>query len=231
MSNVTGRSYLLRDVKNATEEETKLSEITEQEFSVDSNMKDMLRIYEEFQNKYFDNSNSMAIQFAREKHHGVTRKFSGEPYVNHCIRVSDTVALHTTKATVITAAVLHDTLEDTSATYEEIEEKFGTCVAVIVLALTNDDVEMAKAGGKRDYLASKINTLTKDQLLIKLADRLDNVSDLSDNKWSRKYCEETRHIFLETLTMENLNSSHIELLEQIHKRVLACELLFEKQTQ
>jgi (p)ppGpp synthase/HD superfamily hydrolase len=93
----------------------------------------------------------------------------------------------------------------------------------MVLALTKDEEEMIKVGGKRNYLASKINTLQPDELLIKLADRLDNIRDLSDNEWSRKYCAETRHIFLETLSTENLSDSHNVLLQKIRERVEECE--------
>lgn len=171
-----------------------------------------------------------ATSFAAEKHRGQTRKFNGEPYANHRIRVLHTVSQHTFEPAVLIAAVLHDVLEDCPETnYEEIVEKFGIEAATIVLSLTNDKEEMAKLGGKRAYLAKKINTLSSDELLIKLADRLDTITYLSNNEWSRKYCEETRHIFIETINVENLNTSHLSLLDKIRTRVYECELLLSIQ--
>jgi len=168
-----------------------------------------------------------ALHFATERHRGQTRKFNGEDYVQHCVRVADSVSQHTDKHKVIVAAILHDTLEDTETTQAELVQRFGEDVASLVLALTNDEEEMAKVGGKRAYLANKINTLASDELLIKLADRLDNTSDLqsaTNKEWSRKYCEETRHIFLETLRKEKLaTEGHIALLKKIEKQVLLCE--------
>lgn len=172
-----------------------------------------------------------ALQFATEKHKGQKRRLSGEDYVQHVIRVGDTVAKYVSNSHIIIAGILHDILEDTDTTYEELVTNFGVKVAVMVLALTNDEAEMAKEGGKRQYLAKKINTLLPDELFIKLADRLDNISDLTDNAWSRKYCEETRYIFLETLCRKNLSDNHKVLLEQIRVRVEECERICALQQQ
>lgn len=85
---------------------------------------------------------------------------------------------------------------------------------------------MKAMGGKRDYLAVKVAGLTANELLIKLADRLDNITDLSDNAWSRKYCEETRHIFLTTFVRSyDLTTSRVALLTEIENRVAECERL------
>jgi (p)ppGpp synthase/HD superfamily hydrolase len=169
-----------------------------------------------------------ADTFAADKHRGQTRRISGEPYVEHCRRVAHTVFLHTRETDVIVAALLHDTLEDTATSYEELRNEFGVNVADMVRALTNDEQCMASMGGKRNYLASKVNELTPNQLLIKLADRLDNISDLGNNAWSHKYCEETRHIFLTTLANapdddHRLTTAHLTLLAEIERRVVACE--------
>lgn len=163
-----------------------------------------------------------ALLFATNKHRGQWRR-GGEEYVNHCIRVSNTVSCHTTDRDVVIAALLHDTLEDTDTSHEELVVKFGTEVADLVRSLSNDEEEMKKMGGKRDYLAKKINSLSANALLIKLADRIDNISDLSNNDWSRRYCEQTRHVFLESLLSENLQTCHVELLNEIRSRVEKCE--------
>ena len=175
---------------------------------------------------------SKAIEFATEKHKGVFRRIKGEPYVEHCNRVADIVSVYLTDTrpsqrersfNVLAAATLHDTLEDTKTTYEELVKEFNVNVAQMVLHLTNDKKEMVEAGGKKFYLAKKINTLTSDELLIKLADRIDNITDLTNDAWSQKYCSETRYIFLEQLSKENLTIEHKQLLALIEKRVIECE--------
>ena len=164
-----------------------------------------------------------ALQFAKRKHTGQTRRIKGEPYVEHCKRVAYTVSFYTEKLDVIIAALLHDTLEDTPTRREELGAEFGTEVANLVYALTNDTEEMKRLGGKRAYLAQKINTLSLDELLIKLADRVDNVQDLSHDAWSRKYCEETRYVFLNTLDRTGLTGAHLDLLGRIQRQVIQCE--------
>lgn len=137
--------------------------------------------------------------------------------------MSLTVSWLTSKEEVIIAALLHDTLEDTDTSYDELEAQFGSEVAHLVRSLSNDEAEMALAGGKRDYLAKKVNTLDADALLIKLADRIDNISDLGTNDWSRKYCEQTRYVFLESLWTENLLPCNLNLLATIRESVEECE--------
>src|SRR5436309_13193438 len=82
-----------------------------------------------------------AAQFAAEKHAEQKRKgVSGEPYINHLIEVAGLIA-HSSgsaDANLIMAALLHDTVEDTGTTAEELEAKFGHDVASLVLEVTDD---------------------------------------------------------------------------------------------
>jgi (p)ppGpp synthase/HD superfamily hydrolase len=165
-----------------------------------------------------------ALEFATKKHSGQKRR-GGEDYVQHCIRVSKTVSFFTGNENVIIAALLHDTLEDTETTFDELNAEFGAEVANLVLSVTNDEEKMLKMGGKREYMAKKITTLSDDALIIKMADRLDNIADLGDNVWSHRYCEQTRHVFLQSLNKEKLNGVHLELLDMIRIRVENCENL------
>lgn len=155
-----------------------------------------------------------AQTFATNAHRGQKRR-SGEDYVNHCIRVANICSQYTENETVIISALLHDTLEDTETTASQLEDLFGVDVCSMVKALTNNPEEMEKLGGKREYLAIKINHLPMDALLVKLADRLDNISDLGDDEKSRLYREQTRYVFLETLWKTGLPESHLVILEMI----------------
>lgn len=156
-----------------------------------------------------------AQTFATNAHRGQKRRNNGEDYVNHCIRVANICSQYTENETIIIAAMLHDTLEDTETTTHELEKLFGVDACWLVRSLTNDKEQMAKLGGKREYLATRINQLPMDALLIKLADRLDNISDLGGDDKSQCYLEQTRYVFLETLWKTGLPESHLVLLEMI----------------
>ena len=159
-----------------------------------------------------------ALLFATEKHKLQKRKFNGEPYVNHCIRVSNLVKAYSNNNILIISALLHDTIEDTDTTYDELQNEFGKQVADIVLSLTNDENELATLG-KTEYLAQKINKLTCDELLIKLADRLDNLADLSDNDWSKQYAKQTKYVFFEKLDKSYINQTHLLFLDKIREKI------------
>lgn len=120
-----------------------------------------------------------AIQFANRKHKGQKRKKSGEPYVTHPLAVSYIVAAYkrSKKLTeLLVAAILHDCLEDTKTTFEEISRKFSPFVASLVLELSNDKEALGKLG-KFEYQARKMCGMSNYALVLKLADRMHNISD------------------------------------------------------
>ena len=137
-----------------------------------------------------------AIKFSNEKHAGQVRKGSGDPYITHPIAVSYIVAaFKRSKALVqlLCAAILHDTLEDTETTYDELERKFGTLVASLVLELTDDKDEIARIG-KLEYQKQKVLNYTSYGLVLKLCDRLHNVSDSPTAKTIRDTLELMDHL-------------------------------------
>lgn len=160
---------------------------------------DFVRCAEPCEDLWTGTLSHKAYLFAKEKHKDQTRKFNGEPYFNHCVRVSDNVRKHSSgkrEQIQVAAALLHDSLEDTSTTYDELVQEFGKEVADIVLALTNDKKEL-EALGKTKYLVQKVNTLSEEALFIKLCDRYDNTSDLRgiEDEWSRNYARQTIEVF------------------------------------
>lgn len=112
-----------------------------------------------------------AEQYATRAHEGQQRKFSGEPYVNHCIRVAKAVKANGATAVVIAAAMLHDTVEDTRVTLSDIAKEFGEDVAHLVGLLTHEP-------GKtyRDYLLGLIPD--PNAWIVKWCDLLDNLSTM-----------------------------------------------------
>lgn len=82
-----------------------------------------------------------ALCFAIEKHSGQVRKLANTPYILHPVEVAAIVGTMTDDKEVLAAAVLHDTVEDTDATLEEIEENFGRRVALLVMTETENKRE------------------------------------------------------------------------------------------
>ncbi|MCR4327763.1 MAG: HD domain-containing protein [Nanoarchaeota archaeon] len=179
---------------------------------------------------FIENSKKMVIEkareFAKEKHKGQTRKFAGEPYFSHLENVSKIVkecAPKESKEEMIAIAFLHDILENTPTTEEELEKNFGKKIASIVRELTTDKIESEKIG-KGEYLAKKLSNNRKvsdNTLLIKLADRLDNVSDLHNGKndFVKAYAKETKHIIDAIEKEREINKIHKELIGKIKEEI------------
>ena len=125
-----------------------------------------------------------ALKFATKKHEGQFRKGSGLEYVTHTIAVSYLVGKYKTSKKLehlIIAAILHDTLEDTATTFSELVKEFGPLVASLVLELSNDPEQIGKLG-KLEYQKRKCLGISSYCLVIKLCDRLHNISDQPTDK-------------------------------------------------
>lgn len=118
-----------------------------------------------------------ALEYASVAHAGQKRKISDAPYINHPIRVSERVATPLQKV----CALLHDTLEDTDATFDEIAEVFGFRVAQVVGILTH------QKGEKYDDYITRVLT-DEDAIAIKIADICDNLNDYpSENMLDKSF--------------------------------------------
>lgn len=82
-----------------------------------------------------------ALNFATEKHSGQLRKIANTPYILHPIEVASIVGTMTDDREILAAAVLHDTIEDTDTTLEEIRENFGRRVSLLVMTETENKRE------------------------------------------------------------------------------------------
>ena len=166
-----------------------------------------------------------ALEFAREKHKGQMRK-NNTPveYITHPINVANLVKKYANNAKniddLVSSAYLHDTLEDTNTTYEELICNFGNIISNLVKELTNNDV-LKKEMGKTKYLSMKMANMSENALIIKLCDRLDNVSSLYDtNKaFIDKYLRETISILNYIINNRNLNTIHLNIINDINKEV------------
>ena len=120
-----------------------------------------------------------AAIFAAEKHQGQVRKDQrGSPYITHPLLVAqilwETGGIHDTD--ILTAAILHDTVEDTPTTPDELRSRFGSEVLRIVLEVT-DDKSLPKIERKRRQVIHAPE-LSRPAKLVKLGDKLANCTDI-----------------------------------------------------
>lgn len=134
------------------------------------------------------------INFAAVKHRNQRRLDSDKtPYINHPIGVAQILTAEggVTDFEVIQAAILHDTVEDTDTTFEEIEREFGPRVRCLVEEVT-DDKSLPKAERKRLQIEHAAGT-SHQAKLVKLADKIYNLRDLQRCRpdcWTEKRCRE-----------------------------------------
>ncbi|MCB0737065.1 MAG: HD domain-containing protein, partial [Bacteroidetes bacterium] len=141
-----------------------------------------------------------AFQFSMEAHHGMRRK-SGEPYIIHPVEVATICAREIGLGTKsIVAALLHDVVEDTEVTLEEIEALFGKKIAQIIDGLTKVSGIVGKTNSTQAENFKKILlTLAEDVrvILVKMADRLHNMRTLDSLPRNKqlKIASETLFLF------------------------------------
>lgn len=122
-----------------------------------------------------------AYQFAERAHRGQKRK-SGEPYFNHVIATAENVAGWNLDEPTIAAALLHDTVEDTDVTLQDIKKMFGEEIAFLVDGVTKiSKIKYRGTLSQVENLRKMLLALSEDirVILIKLADRLHNMNTLS----------------------------------------------------
>lgn len=120
-----------------------------------------------------------AVAFAAEKHRRQRRKDAdASPYINHPIALANVLANEggVSDLTVLCAAVLHDTIEDTETTAAELEAVFGAEITATVLEVT-DDKSLEKAERKRRQVEHAPHMPTQAKL-VKLADKICNLRDI-----------------------------------------------------
>ena len=166
-----------------------------------------------------------AIKFADKKHKGVKRD-DGTPYIFHPLRVAGFVEKYKVSknaSMLFMAAVLHDTIEDTYTSYRELCDKFGEETASIVMELSTAKFAplWIGKGGKAEYLSKKMENMTNYALLIKLCDRLDNVSTLSGctEKKRKKTIDDTYIILDYIKQVRTLTASQERVVKEIERKL------------
>jgi guanosine-3',5'-bis(diphosphate) 3'-pyrophosphohydrolase len=143
-----------------------------------------------------------ALSFAAQKHRDQRRKDrKASPYINHPIALASVLTLEAgiIDPGILAAALLHDTIEDTRTSHEELKQAFGTRVAKIVLEVT-DNKRLRKHTRKR-LQVEHAPTLSHGAKLVKLADKICNLRDLDgrppvgwDKKRRREYFDWAKQV-------------------------------------
>ena len=153
-----------------------------------------------------------AAAFAARKHRSQTRADGVTPYFSHVTRVSfvlrDLYGIDDPAA--ITAAFLHDTLEDTDTDYDELADNFGKVIADYVVALTKNAM-LPKGERETEYFA-RLSAAPEVVQIIKLADCYDNVTDRAGGPKMPKTVETARKLLTQfepnLRTQEGKNACH-----------------------
>lgn len=163
---------------------------------------------------------AQAVLFAFNAHKGQVRKDSKLPFIIHPLRVSELVLKnwknHPCVELMRIVAILHDTIEDTSVTYEDILEKFGKEIADMVREVSEEQVGSIEEMHKK-YLLKLISS-SDCAKIVKLCDIRDNVEDTDDKiKW-KKFLLKSKKV-LENLKLEDKNYSI--LFENLKNKILS----------
>jgi guanosine-3',5'-bis(diphosphate) 3'-pyrophosphohydrolase len=143
------------------------------------------------------------FSFAAHQAVGQVRKYTGEPYWNHPARVVEILKGVEHTEAMLAAAYLHDTVEDTEMTLEDIFAEFGATVTMVVQQLTNTPKTPENNRAQRKEMdRERLGKALPQVQTVKVADMIDNTRDVMehDEKFAAVYFEECRAL-LDVLTV------------------------------
>lgn len=172
-----------------------------------------------------------AYEFSDKAHAGQKRQ-SGEPFIEHCLEVAFILAEQHMDSTTIAAGLIHDVVEDTSITSEEVRGEFGDEVADLVDGVTKlGAVHFSSREEQQvEYFRKMLLTMAQDVrvILIKLADRLHNMRTLEHlpREKRTRIAQETRDVYCALAHRFGLNRIKVEL-EDLSLKYLEPEVYFD----
>lgn len=192
-------------------------------------VEDILHTMEEKHSVVYKSAIKKAANYAAEKHTGVFRS-SGEPYINHPLRVAYTVASWGLESEAVVAALLHDVVEDCDdVTIETIKNLFNLRIANLVDSVTSVDntiteaekQKLTKADIDKMSDAKLIKNMNRTALLIKISDRLDNLNTIGCFPVEKqiKKARDTREILVPIAE----KASAFELIDELENLCIKIE--------
>lgn len=185
--------------------------------------------------QYYPNADLKVIEkayfFSEKAHSGQIRR-SGEPYISHPLSVAGILADLKLDLDSIATGLLHDTVEDTHATVEQIKTEFGETIAQLVDGVTKISKMQFKSSTERqgENIRKMIVAMGKDVrvILVKLADRLHNMRTLHHMPYEKqaRIAQETLEIYCPLASRMGISSVKIEL-EDLSFRFLRPDMYYE----
>ena len=181
------------------------------------NQEELIKKIKTYNRSFDPDSLSKAYKFALDAHKNQKRD-AGEPYIVHPVAVADILTDLKLDTATITTGLLHDTIEDTKATYHTVEKEFGKEVADLVDGVTKISELEGKAheNSKAENFRKLILATSKDirVLLVKLADRLHNmrtINSVRNNEKKLRKSKETMEIYAPLADRMGMNRIRDEL--------------------
>lgn len=155
---------------------------------------------------------SKATKYAKVAHKGQMRKMSKTPYVSHVINVGKILKRYSYRDEVIVAGILHDTIEDTKTTYDNIVDEFSKDVADLVDSASESDKSQSWEARKKHTIEA-IKSASKESMAIIGADKLDNLEStladlnrMGDKVWAKFNAPKERQAWYYGSILEVLES-------------------------
>lgn len=175
-----------------------------------------------------------ALQFATNAHSGQYRKSTKIPYIVHPIDVMQHLIKHNASDNAVAAGILHDTLEDTKTTEQQLRQVFGDRIADLVVGASEADKTQTWEERKQHTMNALRQTNDTEQLMIVCADKLSNISSISsdlknvgDAVWARfnrgreqqkwYYCS-LAEIFAKHTNKSKIFSEYINMVNNVFSR-------------
>ena len=172
-----------------------------------------------------------ALRFATDAHTGQFRKSTQIPYIVHPVAVMQYLIQHNASGDAVAAGILHDTLEDTPTTENDLRRVFGDRITNLVIGASEPDKSQTWEQRKEHTICELCKTNDLDQLMVVCADKLSNLSsimaDLSvhgDETWARFkrgyaqqkwYYESLANIFSKHINKSKIFSEYIDVVNQV----------------
>lgn len=174
-----------------------------------------------------------ALRFATNAHSGQFRKTTKVPYIVHPIDVMDILINNNASNDAIVAGILHDTLEDTATTANDLRQEFGDRITELVIGASEPDKSQSWETRKTHTLETLCNIDDIDQLMVICADKLSNISSIAtaltkygDAVWARfkrgyeqqkwYYCG-LAQIFEKHIHKSQLFKDYVEMVHHVFK--------------
>ncbi len=171
-----------------------------------------------------------AISFAAQAHDGQLRKGTNIPYISHPYTVGMILLKENCSEEVVIAGILHDTIEDTTVTYEELAREFGSKVANLVQAASEPDKSLPWKERKR-HTIQYLRTASTEEIQVITADKLHNLRSirqdltvLGDVIWSRfNRGKEEQHWYYSRIVqvLASSRGSEFSLIKDLEDEIFA----------